>query len=401
MRRRAIGEMNATGLHRNIYKLYVHKALRWMLLIMPVLIPFFRENGLDLRDILILQAAFSVSLIALEVPSGYVADVIGRKFTLIIGSAIGAVAFVLYATAYAFWEFLLVEILLGAGGSLISGADKALLYDTLRELEREGDYQKSAGRLGAVGNFSESIAAIIGGELALISLRTPLYVEAALTILAVPIAFTLVEPKRHRIANRESSLKSILKIVRYALHGHTEIKWLILYSSLVGLSTFVMVWFVQPYFQVVDLPLRYFGIAWAVLNCSVGLFSMMAHRIEGLLGRRWSLVSLIFLSSATYLFLSRFQALWALPILFVFYFVRGINGPVLDDYINRLVPSEIRATVLSVKNLVGRLMFVLIGPVIGWINDAYSLGAALFVAGVAFLCAGALSLARLYRNEVL
>lgn len=48
MRRRAIGERNTTDLHRNIYKLYVHKALRWMLLIMPVLIPFFRENGLEL-----------------------------------------------------------------------------------------------------------------------------------------------------------------------------------------------------------------------------------------------------------------------------------------------------------------------------------------------------------------
>ena len=390
-----------TNLHHNIYKLYVHKALRWMLLIMPVLIPFFQENGLDLQDILILQAAFSASLIALEVPSGYVADVIGRKFTLIIGSAIGAVAFVLYATAYAFYEFLLVEILLGAGGSLISGADNALLYDTLLELEREEDYQKYAGRLGAVGNFSESIAAIIGGELALISLRTPLYVQAALTILTVPIALTLVEPKRHRIANRESSWRSILKIVRYALHGHAEIKWLIVYSSLVGLSTFVMVWFIQPYFQVVDLPLRYFGIAWAVLNFSVGLFSMMAYRIEGVLGRRWSLVSLIFLSSAAYLLLSHFQVLWALSILFVFNLVRGINGPVLTDYINRLVHSDIRATVLSVKNLVGRLMFVLIGPVIGWINDTYSLGAALFVSGVAFLFAGVLSLLCLYRNEVL
>lgn len=61
MRRRAIGEMNTTGLHRNIYKFYVHKALRWMLPIMPVLIPFFWENGLDLQDILILQAAFLVA----------------------------------------------------------------------------------------------------------------------------------------------------------------------------------------------------------------------------------------------------------------------------------------------------------------------------------------------------
>ncbi len=391
--------MNA--LHHNIWKLYVHKALRWMLLIMPVLIPFFQENGLGMQDILLLQAVFSTSLIALEVPSGYVADVMGRKFTLIIGSAIGAVAFVLYATAYTFWEFLLVEALLGVGGSLISGADNALLYDTLLELEREDSYQKYAGRLGSVGNFSESIAAIIGGELALISLRTPLYVEAALTILAVPIACTLVEPKRHRIAKRESSFRSILKIVRHALHGHAEIKWLILYSSLVGLSTFVMVWFVQPYFQTVSLPLRYFGIAWAVLNFSVGVFALVAYRIERFLGRRWALISLILLSSVAYLLLSHFHALWALPILFTFSLVRGINGPVLNDYINRLVHSEIRATVLSVKNLVGRLMFVLLGPVIGWINDTYSLGTALFVSGVVFFLAGTLSLLCLHRNRVL
>jgi len=195
--------MNA--LHHNIWKLYVHKSLRWMLLIMLVLIPFFQENGLGLQDILLLQAAFSTSLIIFEVPSGYIADVIGRKVTLIVGSIIGAIAFSLYATAYTFYEFLLVEMLLGIGGSLISGADSALLYDTLLELKKEEQYQKYAGRLSSIANFSEGIAAIIGGELALISLRTPLYIEAIFTIFAVPIAFTLVEPKRHKAENREKN----------------------------------------------------------------------------------------------------------------------------------------------------------------------------------------------------
>ena len=92
--------MNA--LHHNIWKLYVHKALRWVLLILPVLIPFFQENGLDMQDILILQAAFSASLVVFEVPSGYIADVIGRTFTLIVGSAIGAVGFSFYAFSYTF-----------------------------------------------------------------------------------------------------------------------------------------------------------------------------------------------------------------------------------------------------------------------------------------------------------
>ena len=388
-------------MRHNIWKLYTLKALRWMLLIMPVLIPFFQENGLDMQQILLLQAAFSTSLIIFEIPSGYVADVIGRKFTLVIGSAIGAVGFGFYSFAYTFTDFLFVELILGIGSSLISGADSALLYDTLLELEEEEHYTKYAGRLGSVANFSEGIAAIIGGELALISLRTPLYVEAILAALCVPVALTLIEPKRHKIETQENSFKSILRIVRYALHGHAEIKWLILYSSLVGLSTFTIVWFVQPYLQAADVPLRFFGISWAVLQFSVGIFALLAYRIERLLGRKKSLIALILLSATAYILLSQFQTLWAAPILFIFYLVRGINGPVLNDYLNRVVTSDIRATVLSVKSLIGRLMFVILGPVIGWVNDAYSLGTAFLIAGLTFLLLGIFSLWRLHKNRVL
>ena len=172
---------------------------------MPVLIPFFQENGLDMQQVLLLQAAFSTSLILFEIPSGYFADVIGRKFSLVIGSAFGAIGFAFYAYAYTFNDFLLVEIILGVGGSLISGADSALLYDTLLEIEEEEKYTQYAGRLGSVANFSEGIAAIIGGQLALISLRTPLYFEALLVAFCVPVALTLVEPARHKLKQTEKT----------------------------------------------------------------------------------------------------------------------------------------------------------------------------------------------------
>lgn len=368
---------------------------------MPVVIPFFQENGLDMQQILLLQAAFSTSLILFEVPSGYIADVVGRKFTIVIGNVFVTIAFGFYAYAYTFNEFLVVELLLGIGSSLLSGADSALLYDTLLEIKKEEKYAQYAGRLGSVANFSEGIAAIIGGELALISLRTPLYVEAILVLISVPIALTLVEPKRHTIEKNENSFKSILRIVRYALHGHAEIKWLILYSSLVGLSTFTIVWFVQPYLQAAEMPLRYFGISWAVLQFSVGIFALLAYRIERALGRKRSLVSLILLSSLAYILLSQLHTLWAAPLLFTFYLVRGINGPVINDYLNRIVTSDIRATVLSVKSLMGRLMFVIFGPIVGWANDAYSLNTAFLIAGLTFLTLGIFSLWRLQKNNVL
>ena len=166
-------------------------------------------------------------------------------------------------------------------------------------------------------------------------------------------------------------------------------------------SPLTIVWFVQPYLKVVGVPLAWFGVAWAVLQFSIGLFAINAHRIETFLGRKVSLISLILLASAGYLLLSQFQTMWALPFLFIFYLVRGINGPVLNDYINKCVDSDIRATVMSVKSLVGRLMFAILGPVVGWVNDAYSLADAFLVCGSTFLSLGVLFLFYLHRNKVL
>ncbi len=388
-------------LQANIWKLYVMQACRWFLLLMPVLVLFYQENGLSLQDVFIVQAFYSLCIIVFEVPSGYMGDRVGRRWSVLMGSACAAVGFAVYAFSYTLPHFLLAQLLIALGASFISGSDAALLYDSLLELKRQGEYQKIAGRMGSISNFSEGIAGILGGFLAVISLRTPLYYQAAIIVLAVPLAWSLVEPPRQQAPSGENSFKAILRIVRYALHGHAEVKWLILYSSLVGTSTFTIVWFVQPYFTAVELPLAWFGVGWAVLQFSVGLFALNAYRIEGWLGRRAALVSLILLASGAYIALGFFQALWALGFLFIFYLVRGINGPVLNDYINRCVGSDIRATVLSVKSLVGRLMFVLLGPLVGWVNDSFSLGAAFLVCGFTFLGFGVLFLIFLQRNEVL
>ena len=393
--------MQSSPLQANIWKLYLIQACRWFLLLMPVLVLFYRENGLSLQDVFIIQAFYSVCVIVCEIPSGYMADRIGRKQSLLIGSVFAGAGFGVYAFSYTFPHFLAAQLLIAIGSSFISGSDLALLYDTLLQLRRQGEYQKVAGRLASISNFSEGIAGIFGGFLALVSLRTPLYVQAAIILMAIPLAASLVEPPRQRGASEENSIEAMLRIVRYALHGHAEIKWLILYSSLVGTSTFTIVWFVQPYFTAVELPLAWFGVGWAALQFSVGLFAINAYRIEAWLGRRAALISLIFLAAGAYLVLSFFQALWAIVFLFVLYLVRGINGPVLNDYINRCVSSDMRATVLSVKSLVGRLMFVVLGPLVGWVSDSYSLGAALMVCGLVFLSLGLLFVGFLHRNKVL
>ena len=82
--------------------------------------------------------------------------------------------------------------------------------------------------------------------------------------------------------------------------------------------------------------------------------------------------------------------MWAGLLFFLIYLVRGINGPVLNDYINRCVESNIRATVLSVKSLIGRMM--ILGPLAGRVADVYSLGDVLLLCGVIFIVFGILFL---------
>ena len=384
----------------NIWKLYAIQACRWFLLLMPIVVLFFRENGLSLEQVFIVHAWYSACVILFEVPSGYFADRLGRRLSLLYGSVFVSAGFAAYAISYSFYEFLAAEFLIAVGAGFISGSDSALLYDSLIQLNRKEQYQKIAGRLSSMSNFSEGVAGILGGFLAVISLRTPVIWQAWVMVLMIPLVWSLVEPERKLPVKGESSFRAILKIVHYSLHGHKEVKWLILYTSLVGTSTLTVVWFVQPFLELVNVPLSLFGISWAVLQFAVGIFAILAHRIEFWLGRRTALVSLILITSGGYFLLSQFQVIWAGLFFFLFYLVRGINGPVLNDYINRCVDSDIRATVLSVKSLVGRMMFMVLGPLAGWVADVYSLSDAFLLCGVIFLVFGSVFLFFLGRHQV-
>jgi len=161
-----------------------------------------------------------------------------------------------------------------------------------------------------------------------------------------------------------------------------------------------MVWFIQPYLDVVGLPVAYFGLVWAALNFSVGLFSMFAYRIERLLGQSKTLLMLLPLAVMAYMLSAFIQTLWVIAVFFIFYFVRGIHGPMLKEYVNRLISSDKRATVLSVKNMFGRLFFTIIGPFIGWMKDAWSFKQAFLLAAGIFFVAGGISILFLRKHRV-
>lgn len=387
------------SLTTNLWKLASIRAIRSFILIIPVIVLFFQENGLSVREIFLLQALFSAAVIVFEIPTGYLSDRFGRRTSIIIGCCLGIIGHFVYVVGTGFWSFLIAEILLGLGASFLSGTESALLYDSLIELGRTNEHKRIEGRNASLGMVSESIASILGGALALISLRFPLYCEAVIMLCLIPLSISIVEPKRHTLTARRNPIRDMLQIMKYALHDHQEIKWLCLYSGVVGASTLTMVWFIQPYLQQGGLPIAYFGIVWAAFQLAGATCSWHAHSIENWLGKRASLVLLMVLPVFGYFVLGSTGSLAASVFIGLFYITRGIHGPIVADYLNGLVASEIRATVLSVRNLLARLLFAVLGPIMGWVHDQTSLSTALYLSGSLFLVLGGLVLVGLIRSE--
>jgi MFS family permease len=376
--------------HPNITRLYLIKIAKWFMLYMPIVVPFYESNGLSMKDIMILQAVYSVAIVVLEVPSGYLADVIGRRKTLIIGTIFGTMGFVTYSLSYGFYGFLIAEVILGIGQSCISGADSAMLYDSLLDKGEEKKYSRFEGRITSLGNVAEAVAGILGGLLAGLAIRAPYVAQSFVAFIALPAAITLVEPMRKTLLIKGGMLE-IFQIARFALFSDRALRRNILFSAITGTATLTMAWFAQPFFEYTAIDIAWFGILWTTLNLTVAITSYTAHYFEQKLGQRGSIVLIALLIPLGYLSLSRFHQPTGLIVLYLFYLVRGYATPVLKDYINRVTASHIRATVLSVRNFIIRLFFAATGPLLGWVKDIYTLPQALLLAGIIFLTISALT----------
>ena len=359
-------------LRHNIIKMYFLKGVLWFMLSMPIIVLFFQEHGLSLTEIMTLQAIYSFTVALFEIPSGYLADFFGRRTCIILSSIFSFLGYLFFCFYSGFYFFLIAQVLLGIAGSLISGSDSALIYDTLIQIDKKNTYTKIEGKNYAIGNFSEAIAGIFGGFLAVTSLYLPVYIQTVVLFLSIPIAFTLVEPKFKKGNRIDRSFKFISDVVKYALVDSAKLKWLIIFSSAMGLATLSIAWFAQPFFTIINLPLAYFGVIWALLNFSTGITSYNSHLF--FLSKNYKFLMYIsILMCFSYFALGLNMSYFGLIFIFSIYLLRGVMTPFLRNEINVNTTSDKRATVLSIRSFIIRISFAIFAPILGYIAENYSL----------------------------
>ena len=379
--------------------MYLLKAVLWFMVAMPIIVLFFQEHGLSLTQVMFLQAIYSLSVAVFEIPSGYIADLFGRKNTIVISTIFSFIGYLIFSFYDGFFAFAIAEVLIGIGGSLMSGSDSAILYDTLLETGDKEAYTKIEGRSYAIGNFSEATAGILGGFLAVGSIYLPIYVQTAILFLSIPIAISLVETTLHKENRLDRSFKSILEVLRFAMIDNKKLKWLIVYSSAMGVATLSMAWFAQPFFKQVNVPLAYFGVLWAGLNFSAGITSFNSHKFDTNKKGGKMLIYLALAMVGALLFVGYNMTLFGLFFIVFIYLLRGIVTPILRNVINENTTSNKRATVLSIRSFIIRISFAIFAPILGFLADDYSLSTSFFILAIAVGFFSILSAYQLYKID--
>jgi MFS family permease len=372
-------------MERNVRKFYWYRLTKFSLFHIAILVLFYQERGLSFSQIMILQSVYYFAKVLSEVPTGALADRVGRKKALIIGSFSHSFAYLLIFFSHSLFLFMLGEILAGIAMSFAYGADSALAYDTLKGLGQSDQYQRVEGNANSMRHLGFAIFAPLGGLLATVDLSLPYLASSIGIFFSGLIALTLVEPPGEGRSGEKSTLsarkKSYHEIQRSLdlLMGNKRILWFVLFFSVIFLATRLGFWTYQPYMKLVGLPLALFGIVFAALHLFSALVSRQAGQMERLLKEKLMLLMMPILVVVSFVLMSRFLVLWAISFILIQQVTTALHEPVLKTYVNRHTPSQVRATMLSVQHMAGNAAFAVFAPFLGSLVDRFRLENALLI----------------------
>lgn len=361
----------------NILKLNLFAALKMMLFPMAIITVFWKDQiGLSLSEILLVNVFFSTANLVMEYPSGYVSDRLGYRLALVIACCFGIGGYTLYLFAHNFWQVIGAELLLGVCYAFISGSDNALLYESLRADGRSELYTRCDGRMASCAQIGEAGGALCAGVLYVTHPLLPFMAQIGVWTAALVVALSLKEPVADKGPHISSHLGEALRISRWALTEKPVIRATMCFGLLLGLSSFYPVWLVQPFMQDCGVPLAWFGPIWAGANLMVAFCAYNSHRLLDRLGIKRMVVLFIALILCAYLGLGLSSMLGSFLFYYLLTAMRGLQGPITRGLLQQRASRHMRASILSLHNLLFRLGYVISGPAIGWISDQHGLHSA-------------------------
>lgn len=360
----------------NVYLFYFITACQGAWFTESVWYFYFRQFT-DYTTMGLIFALLNIFWITSELPTGVIADKLGRKFATTLGTALVTIGIILTATTTNFWLWIVSLAIQDLGRSFISGALEALVYDDLKAKHQENRYPHIAATKAIIITLAFAAATIIGGYVGHINLRLPYFIFAGVSLLSAIASLWLKETKDHRDLPESPIQTTINGIKQFKL---PQLKPYLLLSWLLLFIYFVFDWgMIKP---AIGVKFNYFERELALIYAATSIIAIFA--LKKLPDLRRSLGEL----NGLYLFSILIALMFGLAIFplgilgFIPILVLGLVGNLIEPWIstimNQHIDSKYRATTLSALQMVGRAPYLLINPAIGYLIDQQRTNLALF-----------------------
>jgi MFS family permease len=365
---------------------------------------FLLDAGLSNLEAFAANAFFTAGMVLFEVPTGIVADTIGRRMSYLLGTLTLAGASLIYVLLWQieapFWQWAVVSMWLGLGFTFFSGAVEAWLVDALTATGFTGELETVFGRGQIVTGVAMLTGSVAGGFIAAqASLGVPFVLRGIVLIVMFGVAFRLMHDVGFTPEKGGRPLAEMRKIASASIeYGWRvpSVKWLMveaLFTGGVGIYAFYAL---QPYLLELYGDPRAYQIAGLVAAIVAGaqiLGGVAAPRIRRLFHRRTSaLIVTAGLSVVTLGLIGIIESFWAvIGLIVVWGLLFAATMPIRQTYLNGMIPSRQRATILSFDSMMTSTGGVWTQPVLGRAADvwgyapSYLLGAGISALALPFL----------------
>jgi len=357
---------------------------------------FLLDAGLSNLEAFAANAFFTAGMVVFEVPTGIVADTVGRRASYLLGTLTLTASTLLYVLLWQveapFWQWAIVSMLLGLGFTFFSGAVEAWLVDALTATGFTGDLESVFGRGQIVSGAAMLVGSVAGGFIAQqVSLGMPFAVRGAILLVMFVVAFRLMHDVGFTAEKGGRPLAEMRKIASASIEYGWRVpavKWLMvesLFSGGVGIYAFYAL---QPYLlELYGDPEAYqiAGLVAAIVAGAQMVGGMVAPRLRRLFQRRTSaLILATSLSTGTLALIGVVEDFWSvIGLICVWGLLFAASMPIRQAYLNGMIPSRQRATILSFDSMMDSTGGVWAQPALGRAADVWGYGPSyLFSAGI-------------------
>ncbi|HEX9096719.1 MAG TPA: MFS transporter [Candidatus Dormibacteraeota bacterium] len=369
---------------------------------------FLLDAGLSNLEAFAANAFFTAGMVLFEVPTGVVADTAGRRVSYLLGTVTLAASTLLYVLLWRihapFWQWAVVSVLIGLGFTFFSGAVEAWLVDALKATRFTGQLEAVFGR-GQVVSGAATLAGSVGGGLIAqqTNLGVPFVLRGVILIGMFVVAFRLMHDVGFSPEKGGRVLTEIRKItsasIEYGLRV-PAVRWLMIESLFTGGVGIYAFYALQPYLLQLYGDRRAYviaGLAAAIVAGAQILGGLAAPRIRRRFRRRTSaLIAAATLGVVVLSLMGIFQNFWVvIGLIAIWSLIFAASSPIRQTYMNGMIPSRQRATILSFDSLMGSAGGVWTQPLLGRVADVWGYGPSYVVgAAISAIAVPALALSR-------